>query len=120
MDCEDKKIEMFLAAPAFAVVGASDNPEKYGHKCFACLLNYGRKAYPINPTAKSVLGETAYPNLTALPEKVESVSIITPPQVTDKVVAEAISLGVKNIWMQPGAESPAAVEKAEKAGLKVI
>jgi uncharacterized protein len=119
-DSMDERIEKFLAAPAFGVVGASDNPDKYGHKCYVCLLNHGRTAYPINPNAKTVLGNPAYANVSALPEKVESLSIITPPQVTEKVVAEAIAAGVKNIWMQPGAESPAAVEKAQKAGLNVI
>lgn len=120
MDDEQKQIETFLAAKAFGVVGASEDPDKYGHLCYVCLLNHGRTAYPINPRAKTILGHTAYPNVAALPEKVESISVITPPQVTEKVVGEAIAAGVKNIWMQPGAESPAAVEKAEKAGLNVI
>lgn len=108
-------IEVFLAAPSFAVVGASSDPEKYGHMCYASLLAHGRVAYPINPKATSILGNPAYPNLASLPEKVESVSVITPPAVTEKVVDDAIAAGVKNIWMQPGAESPAAVLKARKA-----
>jgi predicted CoA-binding protein len=117
---EDQRIEQFLAAPSFGVVGASDDPEKYGHKCFASLLQHGYKAYPINPRAKTVLGKTVYPSVSALPEKVESISVITPPAVTEKVVDEAIAAGVKNIWMQPGAESAAAVAMAESAGLNVI
>jgi uncharacterized protein len=113
-------VEKFLAAPSFAVVGASDDPDKYGHKCYVCLLNHGRKAYPVNPRAKQILGNPAYPNLAALPEKVESVSVITPPAITEKVMDEAIAAGVKNIWMQPGAESPSAIERGRKAGLNVI
>lgn len=116
----DQQIEEFLAAPAFGVVGASEDPEKYGHMCFACLINHGRTAYPINPRAKTVLGFTAYPTISTLPEKVLSISIITPPAVTNKVVDEAIAAGVKNVWMQPGAESPSAIERAEQAGLNVI
>jgi predicted CoA-binding protein len=119
-DDMDTRIQKFLAAPAFGVVGASENRDKYGHMCYVCLLNHGRKAYPINPNAKTILGNPAYPSISALPEKVESLSIITPPHVTEKVVTEAIAAGVKNLWMQPGAESPAAVEKAQKAGLNVI
>ena len=113
-------IQKFLAAPSFAVVGASADPEKYGHMCYACLLRHGRTAYPVNPRAKTILGNPAYASLAALPEKVESVSIITPPEITEKVVDEAIAAGVKNVWMQPGAESELAVSKAEKAGLNVI
>jgi uncharacterized protein len=117
---EDQRIEQFLAAPSFAVVGASEDPEKYGHKCYASLINHGYKAYPINPKAKTILGNPAFANLAALPEKVQSLSVITPPAVTEKVVDDAIAHGIKNIWMQPGAESPAAVAKAESAGLNVI
>src|SRR5581483_1746087 len=100
----DDQIKQFLAASAFAVVGASNDPDKYGHKCFKCLLQAGRKAYPINPRAKDVLAHPAFPDLASLPEKVESISVITPPPVTEKVVDDAIAAGVKNIWMQPGAE----------------
>ncbi len=46
--------------------------------------------------------------------------MITPPQVTEKVVEEAADLGIKHIWMQPGAESDAAVARAEQAGINVI
>jgi predicted CoA-binding protein len=117
---EEQRIKAFLAAPSFGVVGASEDPEKYGHKCYASLIQHGYKAYPINPRAKTVLGKPAFPSITALPEKIESLSVITPPAVTEKVVDEAIAAGVRNIWRQPGAESDVAIKKAEQAGLSVI
>lgn len=120
METVGKKIDTFLAAPAFAVVGASDRPHKYGHRCYVCYLQHGRKAYPVNPRLETILGNLVYANLASLPEKVESISVITPPAVTEEVVEEAIATGVKNIWMQPGAESQKAVETAEAAGLNVI
>ena len=114
------QIEQFLASPSFAVVGASEDPRKFGHKVFAAYLRHGRKAYPVHPSAASILGTTAYANLAVLPEPVAAVSIVTPPAVTDKVVEEAIAAGVRHLWMQPGAESPRAVERARSAGLNVI
>jgi len=115
-----KLIDLFLAAPAFAVVGASDDPSKYGHKCYVCYKQHGKKVYPVNTRAQTVLGDVAYADLASLPEAVQSVSVITPPAVTEKVVDDAIAAGVKNIWLQPGAESQAAVDKARAAGLNVI
>lgn len=120
MDTVGKQIELFLAASTYAVVGASDNQHKYGHKCYKCCLQNGLKAYPVNPACATVLGNTAYPDLSSLPEPVESISVITPPVVTEKVVEDAIKCGVKNIWMQPGAESLVAVDKAREAGINVI
>lgn len=115
-----EKIQQFLKSPAFAVVGASDDPSKFGHKVYMCYLRHGMKAHPINPRVTEISGNAVYKTIADLPEKVEAISVITPPAVTEKVVDDAIAAGVKHIWMQPGAESDAAVEKAEKAGLIVI
>jgi predicted CoA-binding protein len=55
-----------------------------------------------------------------LPDDVKSISIITPPAVTERVVEEAIRNGIEHVWMQPGAESERAVEACEAAGINVI
>jgi predicted CoA-binding protein len=120
MDAEGSKINQFLAAPKFAVAGASSNRHKYGNKVLRCYMQNNRQAIPINPTEGEVEGLITYPSLLDLPEPVESVSIITPPAVTEKVVDDAIKAGVKHLWMQPGAESRAAIKRAEDAGLNVI
>jgi predicted CoA-binding protein len=79
-----------------------------------------RPVYPVNPKSPEVEGHKAFPDLRSLPEGVHGISVITPPQITEKVVEEAANLGIKHIWMQPGAESDAAVAAAEKAGINVI
>lgn len=114
------KIQKFLKAPSFGVVGASDNPSKFGYKVYMTYLHHRLKAYPINPRVQTIDGHQVFQNLGTLPEKVKSISVITPPAVTEQVVDEAIASGVENIWMQPGAESTIAVDKAEQAGLNVI
>jgi predicted CoA-binding protein len=76
--------------------------------------------YPVNPTADEVEGVRAYPDLESLPEPVHGISIVTPPSVTESVVEQAARLGIRNVWMQPGAESDAAVARAEELGLNVI
>lgn len=120
MDAEGSKINQFLKAPKFAVAGASSNRHKYGNKVLRCYLQNNRQAIPINPNEGEVEGLITYPSLLDLPEPIESVSIITPPAVTERVVDEAIKIGVKHLWMQPGAESRAAINRAEEAGLNVI
>lgn len=116
----DDKIAAFLAAPAFGVAGASKNRDKYGNKVLRCYQMNGRKAVPVNPVEDEIEGVACVRTVAALPPEVESLSIITPPQVTDKVVEQAIAKGIKNIWMQPGAQSAAAVTAAEAAGINVI
>ena len=120
MDAEGNKIKKFLESSKFAVCGASSNRHKYGNKVLRCYLQNNRLAVPINPNEGEVEGLISYPSLKDLPEAIESVSIITPPPVTEKVVEDAIASGVKYLWMQPGAESKKAIERAEAAGLNVI
>lgn len=115
-----ERIETFLDAGSFGVVGASRNPDKYGNKVLRCYLQNRYAAVPVNPVEKEIEGLSCVPSVSDLPVHVSSISVITPPQVTEKVVQEAIARGVKNLWMQPGAESAAAVAAAEAAGLNVI
>ncbi|PLX97348.1 MAG: CoA-binding protein [Desulfuromonas sp.] len=116
----DQQIEQFLASPAFAVVGASSNRSKYGNKCLRCYQMNGRKVIPVHPLELEIEDLDCVASVTDLPDEVESISIITPPRVTEKVVEQAAAKGIKNIWMQPGAESPTAVKYCEEQGLNVI
>lgn len=115
-----EKIAAFLAAPLFAVAGVSNDHEKFGYRCFAALKRSGRAVHPINPRATEIAGHPAYPNLAAVPGQVVALSVVTPPAITERVVDEAIAAGVKYVWMQPGAESSAAIARATHAGLQVI
>ncbi len=114
------KIEGFLAAPLYAVAGASNDTDKYGYRCFVALRQSGRTVHPLNPRAPEIAGQKAFASLRDIPGQVVSLSVVTPPAVTERIVEDAIAAGVRFVWMQPGAESPAAVAKAEAAGLSVI
>jgi predicted CoA-binding protein len=116
----DERIDAFLRSGPFAVVGASADRSKYGNKVLRCYLQHGHTAYPVNPRAPEVEGQRAYPSLAALPGPVPAISVITPPEVTEKVVREAHATGVRHVWMQPGAESDAAIRAAEELGMNVI
>ncbi len=110
----------FLEAKTYAVAGASANRGKYGNKVLRALVDSGREVYPLNPATGEIEGQRAYASVADLPLVPESLSIITPPVATRQVVAEAIAAGVKNIWMQPGAEDDEASRSAREAGLNVI
>ncbi len=116
----EERTQRFLDGSPFAVVGASTNREKYGNKVLRVYQQTGRAVYPINPRADEIEGLKAYPDLASLPEAVHGISVITPPKVTESVVKQAAKLGIKNIWMQPGAESERAVQMAEEAGINVF
>lgn len=109
-----------LAAQTFAVVGASTNPEKYGNIIYHDLKRHGRTVWPVNPRATEIDGDPCYPNVAALPEKPEVVVAVVPPVMTEKLIDEMAAAGLRNLWIQPGAESRAVLEKAERTGLTIV
>ena len=115
-----EQISQFLASAAFGVVGASANREKYGNKVLRCYLQNGRTAVPVNPNEPEIEGVACAASIGDLPLSVESISMITPPALTVRLVPLAIEKGINNIWMQPGAEHPEAVALCRENGINVI
>jgi predicted CoA-binding protein len=115
-----KSIEEFLAGERFAVVGASNDRSKYGNKVLRCYQQHGLDVVAVHPTLKQVEGAVCVPDLASLPEPVHGVSIITPPPVTERIVEDAHEAGITRVWMQPGAESQAAIERCKELGIDVI
>ncbi len=110
----------FLAGGPHAVVGASRDRDKYGNKVLRCYLQHGRRVFPVNPQAAQIEGLAAYGDLGTLPEPVHGISVITPPRISEWVIEQAAALGIEQVWMQPGAESIAAIARAEAAGMSAI
>lgn len=115
-----ERIDAFLAGAPHAVVGASRDRSKYGNKVLRAYLQNDREVYPVNPNSREVEGLATFPDLASLPRPVHGISVITRPEVTESIVEQAAGQGVKHIWMQPGAESERAVERAEELGINVI
>jgi len=113
-------IDRFLESKAYGVVGASARRHKYGNKVLRCYQQAGRHAIPVNPREPEIEGVPCVASVLDLPEDVKSISVITAPAVTERVVQDAIRRGIENVWMQPGAESEASVEACRRAGINVI
>lgn len=110
----------FLAMRTWAVVGATNNTEKFGYKIFKVMKDAGYTVYPINPGIKEILGVTCYPDIASLPEKPEAVDVVVPPKVGEQVMKDCAAAGVKNIWLQPGANAENVVKAGRELGLEVI
>ncbi|KAG0284268.1 hypothetical protein BGZ96_011352 [Linnemannia gamsii] len=116
--------EFFSSAEQkFAVVGASTNRSKFGNKV---LRWYQENGYPaviaVNPKESTIESLPCVSNLSSLPGKPSDyhVSIITPPAVTQSVLEEAHKNGISRVWLQPGVESPVALEYAHDKGIQII
>ncbi|KAI1660935.1 NAD(P)-binding protein [Daldinia decipiens] len=110
-------VRTFFNSPQFAVVGASTNPAKFGHKVFTWYHAHSLPVTPINPASASI--ETPFgvhptvKSLADLPDPQHtSLSVITPAPVTLTVLKEAKKLGIPAVWLQPGTWDDAVLEYA--------
>lgn len=113
-------IEQVMDKKVWAVVGATENTDKYGYKIFKKLKQLGYKVYPVNPNYETILGEKCYPDLASLPEVPEVVNMVVAPKHGIKTVEQAAELGAKIIWFQPGTVNEEILKLAEEKGLEAI
>ena len=103
-----------------AIVGLSPNPDRPSNEVAHHLQENGFRIIPVNPTAKEILGEVCYPDLTAIPEKVDVVDIFRRSEDVPPIVEQAIKIGAKSVWMQEGVVNEDAALRARQAGLNVV
>jgi hypothetical protein len=113
-------VDDFLSRQTLAVVGVSRQGNKFGNMAFKELKAKGYTVLPVNPRAETIEGERCYPDLQALPEGVEGVLIVVPPEETEKVVRQAAQAGIPSVWLQQGAESEAAIRFCQEQGLNLV
>ena len=118
-DLTDLKKE-FMGKKKFAIVGATDNAEKFGHRILMNLKGRGYEVYPVNPRLDKIEDVTCYHTLSDIPLKVDVVDFVTPPERTVEALKECKKLGLECIWLQPGAESDAAIEYCNQNKLRVV
>jgi predicted CoA-binding protein len=112
--------ELLRSSKTVAVVGLSNRRSRASYGVSEYLQRAGYRIIPVNPQETEVLGETAYPDLDAVPEKVDIVDIFRRSEFVPEIVDAAIRIGAKAVWMQEGVVHEEAAEKARAAGLSVV
>ena len=103
-----------------AIIGASNNRQKYGNKAVRAFVQQGYAVYPVNPHETQVEGLICYPSILDLPVRPRMVSVYVPPAVVLRLLADIASKGCDELWLNPGADSEEVVAEAERRGLQVI
>ena len=103
-----------------AVVGLSSDPSRASNSVSGYMRRQGYRVIPVNPNETSVFGEKAYPDLSAVPEKIDLVDVFRRSDESGKAVDEAIAVGAKAVWLQEGVIDNAAAQRAVDAGLMVV
>lgn len=116
----EKIIENMLDKKNWVVVGAHPNPEKFGNKIYNKLVKFGYNVIPVNPVYEEVEGKKTVASLKDVKEPFDCINVVVSPKRAMVVVKEAIELGIKYIWFQPGAFNEEVIDYAENNGLEVV
>jgi uncharacterized protein len=121
----DPRVEDFLAQKRIAVAGVSHtDTNQAANAVYKKLRGAGYQVFALNPNAAEVEGDACYPDLKALPEKVDGIVISTPLEAADQIVRQCAEVGVSRVWLHrsfgTGSVSLAAVKFCEEKGISVI
>lgn len=103
-----------------AVVGLSSDPSRPSHGVSSYMRRQGYRVIPVNPNETAVFGEKSYPDLAAVPGKIDLVDVFRRSDEAGKAVDEAIAVGAKAVWLQEGVIDRQAAQRALDAGLLVV
>jgi uncharacterized protein len=110
-----------IVMPTVAILGASADRSKFGNKSLRAHRDAGYTVYPINPKGGEVEGIPALTSIRDVPEtRLDRISIYLPPPILLKSLPDIAAKGCEELWLNPGTESPEAIEEAKKLGLNVI
>jgi len=113
-------IDRFLEQRRLALAGASRGGSKFGNTVLRELRGKGYDIIPVHPEARQIDGVACRASLADLPEGVEGLVLVVPPAQTERLLREAAAHGIRRAWIQPGAESPAALEICREAGIEAV
>jgi predicted CoA-binding protein len=103
-----------------AIIGASNDRRKFGNRAVRAYLRQGYTVRPVNPHETEVEGVPAFPSIADVPERVDVVSLYVPPDVGERLIDEIAARRPAELWVNPGADSPALLARARALGLEPI
>lgn len=115
-----ENIDAFLSSATIAVYGISRSGRKFGNHVFRELKDRGYKLFPVHPEMATYEGVACLKEIGQAEEKIEAAFICLPPAETTRVVRQALDKGVRNFWLQQGAQSAEAIRLCEEHGANCV
>jgi predicted CoA-binding protein len=103
-----------------AVIGASNDPSRYGNMAVRAFRRAGFQVFPVNPTEPTIEGLKAFPTINEVPAELDTVTIYVRPAVLVKLLPDIAQKGCKDLWLNPGTVSDTVLAEVKKLGLNAI
>lgn len=106
-----------------AVIGASNDRAKFGHKAVRAYLRRGHDVFPVNPSlaGQPIEGRPCVASIRDVAKPIDRVLFYVPPAIGAKVLPEVAAHAPEaEIWLNPGADGPEALAAARGLGLMIV
>ena len=107
-------------AKVVAVIGASNDRRKFGNRAVRAYQQQGHTVVPINPHETEVEGLKAYASILDVPGTVDMASFYVHPEIGEQLLADVAAKGVREVWLNPGADSDEVIARAKALGIQPI
>ena len=102
------------------IVGLSPNELRASNYVGRYMRYHGYQVVPVNPRQEEILGLPCYPNLAAIPQKVDIVNVFRLPEAVPEIAQDAVNVGAVCLWLQFGVISLEGADIAIEGGLDVV
>jgi predicted CoA-binding protein len=116
----DGTIEKMLSLKNWAVAGSTHNAEKFAHKIYKRLKAMEYNVFSLNPGGQDVDGDASYKTLNELPVKPDVIDMVINPVKGREIIADAVNMGIRYIWFQPGAETEELIKIAQDSNINTV
>jgi predicted CoA-binding protein len=103
-----------------AVIGASNDRQKFGNKAVRAFQQQGFTVYPVNTHETEIEGILVYRSILEVPVRPHMITLYVPPPIVLKLLPDIVAKGCDELWLNPGSESDEVLAEAERLGLNVI
>jgi predicted CoA-binding protein len=103
-----------------AVIGASNDPRKFGNRAVRAFRQHGDTVVPINPHETEIDGLRAYASVLDVPGPIDMATVYLPPEVGERILDEIAQKEIPEVWLNPGSESDALLARARGLGIRPI
>ncbi|MDD4095893.1 MAG: CoA-binding protein [Oscillospiraceae bacterium] len=109
-----------LSKKTWAVIGVTQDPDKYANMIYRRLRKMGFQVYAVNPKYEEAEGDRCYASLRDLPVIPEVINMVVSPKRGGDYLKEASELGIRYVWFQPGTEDASTDELSAELGLEYV
>lgn len=105
---------------AIIIVGASTQRSRFSNKAVRAYRDLGWTVYPVHPAERRIEGLACFPRISDVPGRARTLSLYVRPVIGSAIIDEAPAKGVREVFLNPGAESPELVGRIEELGMRAI